>query len=84
MKGELMKHKLVRLFLAAVLLAVFAPSMVLADYVTEGSGTNAVNTLGANVQYGGSVMQPIMLGLIGLFGAVGLYYRFAGKARVRS
>jgi len=65
----------------AVVAALFAAVAARAQ-LGVGSGTNAVDSLGGNVQYAGNVLQPIMLAIILVMGAIGIYYRFFRKAKV--
>lgn len=61
------------------LLAAAVPAM--AD-LTIGSGTNAVDSLNGNIQYAGNVLQPVMIAIVVVMGAIGVYYRFIRKAKV--
>lgn len=71
------------MFLLALIAFVAAQTPALAQ-LDIGSGTNAIATLSGNVQQGGNVMLPILLGLLGVFLAIGVVKKFSRKAGVSS
>lgn len=82
-KGTSVKDKLITKLLA-LLLALAAGSLPAWAVLDETSGTNAVTSLAGNVQNAGNTMLPIMLAIILIMSVIGVYYRFAGKAKVRT
>ena len=52
--------------------------------LTDATGTNIVDALGGQITYGGSIMIPLVVGILGIALMVGLYKRFASKAGVRT
>lgn len=67
---------------AAVVAGAVAAPLAAKAQLAANSGTNAVDTLNGNIQYAGNVLQPIMVAIIVVMGAIGIYYRFIRKAKV--
>lgn len=59
-------------------------SGLMAQTMDAAGATNAIESLGGVVKHGGSVMIPIMVGVIGIATGVGVYKRFSRKAGVSS
>jgi len=68
--------------LVALLLTFGLGTLSVSAQLDAASGTNAVTSLSGNLQNAGSVLQPIMIAVILIMGAIGVYYRFARKAKI--
>lgn len=69
---------------AAVAAALTAGTVASHAQWDTASGTNAIDTISDTVQYGGSVLKPIVVGILVFASAIGIYKRVSRKAGVSS
>lgn len=67
-----------------IALVMFTLAMCLMQSVSwaQTTGTNAVDTLVENINYGSGAVFPVMVGLLGVFLMIGLVKKFGRKAGV--
>jgi len=76
------KVRWIRLALASMFAIAMSLVQGVHTQLTYSSGTNAVNTIADTIDTTATVMLPVVVGLILLMTAIGVYYRFARKAKI--
>lgn len=83
-KSVMMKRTISRLVLAILgLVALTLGTTPAWAQLDDSAGTNAVVQLVGTIQTSGSLMRPVVIGIILFCGAIGVYYRLKGTAKVR-